>query len=152
MLMQPPVTDGTVEEDTDDSPEDPANPYTNRSEETNFDYANPQEMFLRRQEQQMGAPQGPPTVFPGSVVIPAQDGQVPQPTSTAAPAFPGAGVSTSRPGEIAQPSQPTFTNPYGIPYPQAPQTPGTAPGQSPDRSKYFNPYQPQPPKPPGADR
>lgn len=143
--------------ENDDEPEQTAeepagNPYSNRPPETNFDYANPQEMLQRRMEQQqMNGPQGPPAVFPGSVVIP-QQGEAAQPAS-APQAFPGSPVTASRPGEIVQQPQPTFTNPYGIPYPQGTPPPAaTTPGQMPpDRSKYFNPYQPQQPQKPPSD-
>jgi hypothetical protein len=153
-VQPPPMPDGSMADEAEEAEDDSGNQYTDRPAETNFDYANPQEMFQRRQElQQMGGPQGPPAVFPGSVVIPTQEGQpAQQPAPSVPTAVPGAPTSTSRPGEIAQPPQPTYTNPYGIAYPQPPQGALPAPGQQPDRSKYFNPYQPQPPKPPGGDR
>lgn len=160
-VMQAPVPTSEPTMENDDEPpqtgdEPPGNPYSNRPPETNFDYANPQEMLQKRMEQQqMSGPQGPPTVFPGSVVIP-QQGETAQPASGPS-AFPGAPTTATRPGEIVQPPQPTFTNPYGIPYPQqgpVPPPTATTPGQMPpDRSKYFNPYQPQqPPKPPSDEQ
>jgi hypothetical protein len=147
--MAPPVAAPPPQADEADTAADepPPNPYNTdaRPPETNFDYANPQEFLRRRQEmlqQQQQSPNAQPSLFPGSVTPysqPAQQGPV-----TPSPSQPTAPGGSARPGEIAKPPQApqTFVNPYGIP------TAGAAvqPGPEPDRAKYANPYQPQPPK------
>lgn len=118
----------------------------NKPPETTFDYANPQEFLRRRQElmqqqQQQGAP---PATFPGTV-LPGGGTMPVTPTPGTVPTAP---VGSSRPGEIIKPpqNQPTYANPYGLPYNVPPGT--TPPGQmEPDRAKYANPYQPTPPPP-----
>jgi hypothetical protein len=126
--------------------EPPASPYNDgRPPETNFDYANPQEFLRRRQEmlqqqQQQGGTEKP-ALFPGSVMPYSQPAQPPAAAPAATPTAPG---GAARPGEIVKPAQaqPAFVNPYGLPVTGAP--PGQA--MEPDRAKYANPYQPQPPK------
>lgn len=117
-----------------------------RPPETNFDYANPQEFLRRRQElmQQQQQQSGPPTTFPGTVL---PGGGTP-PVTSPVPGVPTAPVGSSRPGEIVKPSQtqPTFQNPYGLPYNIPPGSAPTA-NPEPDRAKYANPYQPTPPPP-----
>jgi hypothetical protein len=147
--MAPPVAQPVMPapqaDDADIGVDAPPNPYGEpRPAETNFDYANPQEFLRRRQEmlQQQQAPAGQPALFPGSVTpytAPAQQA----PTSPSGlPTAPG---GSARPGEVVAPAQappPAFVNPYGIPPAGAA---GAAP-MDPDRAKYANPYQPNPPK------
>lgn len=114
--------------------------------ESNFDYANPQLMLQRRQQQPqqgqtpggastpgtiLAPPAQTPNVFPGTTTVPRQ--QTP-PTS-------------SRPGEVLQQAQPQQFNPYGLPSGVQPGS-VVGPAVEPDRAKYMNPYQPQPPKDP----
>lgn len=136
-----------AEDAADTGAEDPpASPYSDgRPPETNFDYANPQEFLRRRQEMlQQQQPQGAgekPALFPGSVVPYSQPAQPPAAAPATTPTAPG---GSARPGEIAKPAQaqPTFVNPYGLPVTGAP----AGQPMEPDRAKYANPYQPQPPK------
>jgi hypothetical protein len=126
--------------------------------ETNFDYANPQRMFEQRRQQmleQQGMEGADPTMAPVMTPSPVPSG-APGGTSV----FPGSPLGATRPGEIVNPQQPPGTTtpppgfnpynlgPYGLPVGAAPGT-GTTPQMEPDRSKYLNPYAPQPtPKPP----
>jgi hypothetical protein len=148
-----------AQEESDHEAAAGVNPYTNARPETQFDYANPQLMLQRRQQmlQQQQEAVSPnsatpgtimpvqqpqtPNVFPGTV-MPPQQPQAPQRVPGAVP-----NTTAARPGEIIAPP-PTVMNPYGLP---AGVQPGSAqsPAVQPDRSKYLNPYQPQPPKPPG---
>lgn len=129
--------------------------------ETNFDYANPQRLFEQRRQQmleQQGLEGTDPSLVPGPIQSP-----VPTAVPGGTASFPGAPMGATRPGEIVNPQQPPTTpgpttpppgfnpynlGPYGLPVGAAPGT-GTTPQMEPDRSKYINPYAPQPtPKPP----
>lgn len=135
-------------EETTDQDADQAGPAGDaRPPETTFDYANPQEFLRRRQElmqQQQQQQTGPPATFPGTV-LPGGGGA---PVTSTPSGVPTAPVGSARPGEIVKPAQPqpTYQNPYGLPY-NVP--PGSAPPTNPvpDRAKYANPYQPTPPPP-----
>jgi hypothetical protein len=137
-------------EDAEPAEEESTGPYNDgRPAEANFDYANPQEFLRRRQEmlqqQQQQAPSTPPAVFPGTASPYATQPAAPAATPGTVPTAP---VGAARPGEIVappQPQTPTFVNPYGIPSNVAPGS-QTAPPMQPDRAKYANPYQPQPPQ------
>lgn len=107
--------------------------------ETQFNYANPQQMMQFRQQTGIGqggaaAPVAAPSFFPGT----ATAGQQPQQP---------AATSSSQPGVILQPQQtaPQFRNPYGLPNDAAPGSQAPPQNLEPDRSKYANPYQPTPP-------
>ena len=165
MLAPPPqpAADAAMDQDAPDDQSDPAdeqaqpagpmaNPYVNstRPPETNFDYANPQQLMQRRmeleqqiQQQQQQQQQGQgPALFPGSVVPGAPQQPQSGPSTTV-----GAPTTSARPGEIVQPpppTTPTFQNPYGIPGMPTPAQPTTAKPPEPDRSKYQNPYRPPP--------
>ena len=164
-MLAPPPQPGADAPMAQDAPDDPepadddqpqpagpmVNPYVNstRPPETNFDYANPQQLMQRRmeleqqiQQQQQQQGQGP-ALFPGSVV-PGTTSQTPQ--SGPQPNV-GAPTSAARPGEMIQPpapNTPAFQNPYGIPGMPTPTQPATTPPPEPDRSKYQNPYRPPP--------
>jgi len=121
------------------------NPYLNyaspdlQAPETNFDYANPQEILQRRQREAAARGNAATTAAAPGAAVPTQG-----PTAT-----PAGGQTSSRPGEIIQPPQPQaippgYMNPYGLPDNVVPGS-ATAPPMEPDRAKYANPYQPQPP-------
>jgi len=113
-------------------------------QETNFDYANPQ-LMLQRRQQQVGTTGTAGTATPGVIQPGAQAPNVFPGTANPQTAAPVAPVS-ARPGEVIQPPQQP-TNPYGIP---GGVQPGSvqAPAAQPDRSKYMNPYQPAEENPP----
>lgn len=113
-------------------------------QETNFDYANPQ-LMLQRRQQQAGTTGAAGAAAPGVIQQGAQAPNVFPGTANAQTAAPVAPVS-ARPGEVVQPPQQP-TNPYGIP---GGVQPGSVQGVAaqPDRSKYMNPYQPAEANPP----
>jgi hypothetical protein len=144
-------------EESDAVPLDPEEqtPEVDIQEGQNFDYANPQQMMRQRQQAQ-------PPAGAASPAGASRPGVMMQPPTPAGPAvFPGTATpqmlspggpgdgSSNRPGEVAPVTQQPGVGPYGLP---AGVQPGSAVGPSipPDRSKYLNPYQPQPTKPPGG--
>jgi hypothetical protein len=117
--------------------------------ETQFDYANPQKYFERmRQLQQQQQPPVGPAVTGG-----LPPGTTAAPGPSAVPTAPGS--TLAQPGIAPAPQQAPpggqqqFFNPYNLPpdYVPPPATTPTGTPIEPDRSKYANPYVPQP-KPP----
>jgi hypothetical protein len=119
--------------------------------ETQFDYANPQKYFEQRRQQMQG-----PTATPGLTPIVPVGGQ-PIVGTTGRPQMP-TGVPTAT-GTLAQPGvaptpqpntppQGQFFNPYNLPpdWVPPPPVPDTGTPVEPDRAKYSNPYQPNPPQ------
>jgi len=115
--------------------------------ETNFDYANPQLMLQRRQQQQQGQASPTSAATPGTVVQPPAQAPNVFPGTVTPQQAPQPAPTSSRPGEVVQQPQAQPMNPYGLP---AGVQPGSVQGGvvQPDRAKYMNPYQPQPPKNP----
>lgn len=153
-----PEPDPEPEPDLVDEPVDPNPPanviYADRPPETQFDYANPESMQQLRQMQMQSSAPGMQQASPAPMFFPSSFNPNPQGGQQAAPAqptnAPSAGQTTARPGEIVQPPTPAqqFQNPYGIPGDVAPGSVAPPPNIEPDRSKYMNPYQPTPPRPP----
>ncbi len=154
-IQQAPPIQAAEETDAVPIDADEQTPEVDMQEGRDFDYANPQQMLQRRQQMQQQAPVGTPSLGasrPGVMMQPATPAgpavfpgtAMPQMTS---PGGPGDGTS-GRPGEIAPVPQ-QGVGPYGLP---AGVQPGSAvsPSIPPDRSKYLNPYQPAPPRPPGG--
>jgi hypothetical protein len=107
-----------------------------------FDYANPVPYFeaqrqLQQQQQQTQPQQTQPTATPGGTQLLAQPGVAPAPTPNTS--TPTTGTNTFNPY-----NPPANFNPYNLKPGET--IPGTTPQQNvtPDRSKYANPYQPQP--------
>lgn len=123
--------------------------------ETQFDYANPQKYFEQRRQQQLQQQQQPtsvPTAVPTIGTPVGSTGRAPTGAPTAVPTAPGVlsqpGVAP-RPQAAPTPAQGEFFNPYNLPAdwvppPQVPDSNGTP--VEPDRAKYANPYNPQPPE------
>lgn len=107
-----------------------------------FDYANPVPYFeaqrqLQQQQQQGAQTPQQPTATPGGTQLLAQPGIAPAPTPNTS--TPATGTNSFNPY-----NPPANFNPYNLKPGET--IPGTTPQQNvtPDRSKYTNPYQPQP--------
>jgi hypothetical protein len=121
--------------------------------ETQFDYANPQKYFEQRRQQQLQQqqPTSVPTAVPTFGTPPGTTGRAPTGAPTAVPTAPGVlsqpGVAP-RPQAAPTPAQGEFFNPYNLPadWVPPPQVPDSGTPVEPDRAKYANPYNPQPPE------
>jgi hypothetical protein len=122
--------------------------------ETQFDYANPQKYFDQRRQQQLQQQQQPtsvPTAVPTFGAPPGSTGRAPTGAPTSVPTAPGVlsqpGVAP-RPQAAPTPAQGEFFNPYNLPadWVPPPQVPDSGTPVEPDRAKYANPYNPQPPE------
>ncbi len=117
--------------------------------ETQFDYANPQKYFEQRRQQQ-AQPTSVPTAVPtiggapqGTTGRPVA-GPSPVPTAPGVLAQPGVSPVQRPP----TPAQGEFFNPYNLPadWVPPPVVPDSGTPVEPDRAKYSNPYNPQPPE------
>ena len=121
--------------------------------ETQFDYANPQKYFEQRRQQQLlqQQPTAVPTAVPSIGTPIGGTGRAPTGAPTAVPTAPGVltqpGVAP-RPQAAPTPAQGEFFNPYNLPadWVPPPQVPDNGTPVEPDRAKYANPYNPQPPE------
>jgi hypothetical protein len=119
------------------------NTVTANPADVKFDYANPVPYFeaqrqLQQQQQQSQTQPQQPTVTPGGNQLLAQPGIAPAPQPNTA--TPATGTNSFNPY-----NPPANFNPYNLKPGET--IPGTTPQQqnvTPDRSKYANPYQPQP--------
>jgi hypothetical protein len=121
--------------------------------ETQFDYANPQKYFEQRRQQQLQQqqPTSVPTAVPTFGAPPGSTGRTPAAVPTGVPTAPGVlaqpGIAP-RPQAAPTPAQGEFFNPYNLPadWVPPPQVPDNGTPVEPDRAKYANPYNPQPPE------
>ena len=124
--------------------------------ETQFDYANPQRYFEQRRQQGQQPPVSVPTAVPtiGAPLGPQQRGTTGRPPTSVPTAVPTAPGVLAQPGVAPAPQAPPtpaqgeFFNPYNLPadWVPPPQVPDNGTPVEPDRAKYANPYNPQPPE------